>query len=132
MACDDYRIVMMALLDGEIEQEEQTAVEQHVRSCRRCRSEYAQLQELNALTSRMRFIKPQEAVWAHYYSGVCRKIEARGGWALWSAGALLLVTTGVLMMFGCPGNGLAAALGVISMLAGVSLLWLSYFCNCKS
>lgn len=122
----------MALLDGEICDDEHAAVEQHVRTCRRCRCEYAQLQELNDLTSRLRFATPGEAVWNHYYSGVCRKIETRGGWALWSAGALLLVLTGVLMIFGCPGNGLSAALGVIAMTAGVSLLWLSYFCNCKS
>lgn len=122
----------MALLDGEIEESDRAVVEQHVRTCPHCHCEFENFQRLNSLTRKIRFAPPpRETVWVHYYAGVCRKIEAGGGWAVWSAGALLLVMTGTLMLFGFTNCALAATLGVIAMMAGVALLWLSYFCNCK-
>lgn len=121
----------MALLDGEIAENERAVVERHVRTCPHCHNEFDRFQRLNSLTDQVHFSEPREATWVYYYSGVCRKIEVGGGWALWSAGALLLVMTGSLMLFGFNNCPLAATLGVIAMMSGVALLWLSYFCNCK-
>lgn len=131
LVCEEYRDGIMALLDGEIEEPQRAVVEYHVQTCPHCRCEYARFQQLTALTSRVHFRSPEQTIWTLYYSCVCHKIALSGGWVLWSAGALLLILTGMLMMFGFSACPLATVLGAISMSAGLSLLWLSYFCNCK-
>ncbi len=131
MVCDQYREEMMALLDGEVEEKDRAGIESHVLICPECRCELDRFERLNRLTDGIRFSAPGDLVWEHYYSGVCRKLEAAGGWVVWSAGSLLLVATGSLMLFGFSQCALATLLGVISMTAGIGLLWLSYFCNCK-
>lgn len=130
--CEKYRVELMALLDGELNGPDLEDMEQHLHVCPHCNREYNRFQKLNHLACQLHFSPPRDVVWDHYWKGVCRKLETRANWIIWGAGSLFLVCAGTLMTFGFGNSPMALALGAIATMSGICLLWLSYFCNCKS
>ncbi|MGI8906289.1 MAG: anti-sigma factor family protein [Candidatus Sumerlaeaceae bacterium] len=120
----------MALIDGELPDNERDGVESHVRTCPHCNHEFERFEQLNHLTHRCSFTSPPDFSFQNYYRGVCRKLESQASWLHWSAASFLLVLSGTLMFFGFSHNPLAVLLGTIAMGFGAALLWLSYFCSC--
>jgi anti-sigma factor RsiW len=120
----------MALLDGELPDEQRTSVEAHVRTCPHCNEELHRFEELSLLTHRCKPSPPPQFSWSDYYRGVCRKLETRASWTAWSVVSLLLVVSGILLFFGLSHSALALVVGVTAIACGASLIGLSYFCNC--
>jgi anti-sigma factor RsiW len=131
VVCEQYRDGLMALVDGELPEEERNGIESHVRTCPHCHHEYERFEQLNHLTHRCSFSTPPEIPWQDYYRGVCRKMESRASWVYWSAASLALVFSGSLMFLGFSHNMLAVLLGMTAIGFGAALLWLSYFCSCS-
>lgn len=120
----------MALLDDELPEPEKKEIQNHLHCCSHCSSEYHHYRELLQLTDHLPPPPPQDFSWQNYWGGVCQKMETRATWPNWMAGSLALVLVGNLMLFGFPRNFLAHTLAVITLMAGVCLLWMSHFCNC--
>jgi len=132
VACEEYRNGLMALLDGELPESERVCVEHHLLTCPHCTAEYERFEQLALLTTFLPPSPPSQFSWNTYYRGVCRKMESRASWASWSFLALLLVTTGTLMLATSTGHLLVASVGFAALACGAVVMWLSYFCNCES
>jgi predicted anti-sigma-YlaC factor YlaD len=131
VVCERYREAMMAFLDDELPEVEKPDLETHLQNCPCCNHEFRSYQKLNTLACQCQFMCPGDVVSQEYWTRVCRKMEQRAAWTHWAAGAILLLLIGNLMIFGSAHNALMLLLGTLALVAGVSLLWMSYYCNCK-
>lgn len=131
MLCEQYRDMLMALLDGELPEAERMAAERHLHTCRECSAEYHRFMKLLHLTHQVHFPTPKESVWQQYWSGVCRKMTGHVAWISWASGAVFLAMVGGLMIFGFSHSALAFILGALALATGACLLGMSYFCNCN-
>ncbi|MBX7246884.1 MAG: zf-HC2 domain-containing protein [Candidatus Sumerlaeaceae bacterium] len=121
----------MAFLDGELDEELCQQVRAHIENCPACRRDFQKFASLSSLTHQVKFSEPRDRVWDYYYRGVCHKMAGRSGLQYWALGSLTMVMVGNLMLFAFSHNLLGLTLGVVAIMAGLSMLWMSYFCNCK-
>lgn len=132
MDCEDYRISLMALLDGEISDSEREAIENHLGSCYHCHEEYEYYRHIHELTMQAIPAAPTDFAWDTYYSGVCQKMQARTGWLAWSVVCVLLVISGYLMLFDFTDNFLSVLAGTIALFTSGTIAVLGLLCNCIS
>ncbi len=99
MKCEEIRPLLMAYLDGEIEEEERLEVEKHLSECENCRREYKSFVRLKEVTDNMRFADLSDELWAGYWKGVYRRIERGAGWVFLSIGAIILLAFGGYQFF---------------------------------
>ncbi|MEW6357872.1 MAG: zf-HC2 domain-containing protein [Planctomycetota bacterium] len=129
MSCEDYKQLLMAYIDDEIDEKDRECFEEHIRQCERCRSELAELKNLKEVTDDMVFKFPEDKLWATYWSGVYNRLERGAAWALVSVGAIILIVYGVyallVSMLGDVSIPWAVKIGVILLLAGVVALIVS-------
>ena len=129
MTCDEYRLLMMKYLDGELDREAAKTVEQHLASCSECRREWDSMQKLKAITSKMQFTQPEEEVWKMYWDQVYNRVERGLGWILASIGAIFLLAYGafhfVQDFLKSPDEPLAIKVGISTAILGVIILFIS-------
>jgi anti-sigma factor RsiW len=121
----------MSLLDGELPDAERRVLEVHLHECPECHTEYSRFEKLALLTGKVSLPSPGGAVWQNYYRGVCGKMERRARWAYWLTGGAVLVCAANLLFFSAPASALTIGVGAVALIAGVGMLWMTYYCNCK-
>ena len=131
MGCEQFRVDLMALADGELPDSKRGDIERHIHDCPACNNELRSFQRLSTLTGAMHFQSVRSCEMQLYWAGVCRKMHAHASWRFWAGGSLALVATGNLMIFGFTATPLATMLGGVALVAGFCVLGLSYYCNCK-
>ncbi|MFQ5690833.1 MAG: hypothetical protein ACE5HQ_11235 [Gemmatimonadota bacterium] len=89
------RHLMMAALDGELEDSERGELDAALRADSALREEWRRLRRLKEVTDTMSLREPSREVWDGYWAGVYRRLERGIGWILASAGAIVLVSWGV-------------------------------------
>lgn len=99
MKCEEIKPLMMAYLDGEIEEEKKREIEKHVSECESCRREYQSFAKLKEVTDRMKFADLSDELWAGYWKGIYRRIERGAGWIFLSIGAIVLLAFGAYQFF---------------------------------
>ena len=92
MNCQDYKDLMMAYLDGELDAEQQKTLEQHLTSCGKCSAELKEFKELKHLTDNVKLIEPEDRIWNQYWGNIYNRIERGIGWILFSIPAVILLT----------------------------------------
>jgi len=87
-ACDEYKGLLMGLIDHELTPDEASDVRQHLTRCARCREEYEQLRETTSKIEAISFKEPTDDVldslWNAPYSHITRISGVAmivGGWA---------------------------------------------------
>lgn len=141
MVCEEFREGMMALLDGEIANDQERAdIERHVATCPCCGEDYRSFRDLGRLTdgclarATRRGVSDTTAsafvATDDYFRCVCRKMECAGSWRAWTGVSAALMGAGLLMIFGFQGRPLAIAVGAVAIAWGAGLLWLGRFCAC--
>jgi anti-sigma factor RsiW len=130
--CHQYREKVMLLADGELADPDRAETQEHLRVCPECLKEYQQLTRLGDLVCHHSFREPRGEFWGAYYRGVCGKMSRRARYHYWALASFSLVAAGNLMFLSFPDSIPGFALGAVANLSGICLLWLSYFCNCKS
>jgi hypothetical protein len=88
------RHLMMAALDGEIEDREREELEQHLTADPALRTEWERMERLKEVTSEMEYQAPSNEIWSHYWSSVYSRLERGIGWVLLSIGAVVLISYG--------------------------------------
>jgi hypothetical protein len=91
MTCREYRDLMMAYLDNELEDSQRKAFEEHVATCQGCAEELAQFQRLKTLTDSAALADCEDRIWDQYWGNVYNRVERGLGWAVSSIAALLLL-----------------------------------------
>ena len=91
MICKDYKDLMMAYLDDELDAEQKKTFEEHLASCRKCSAELKEFEELKQLTDNVKLIEPEDRIWQQYWSGIYNRLERGIGWIMFSVAAILLL-----------------------------------------
>lgn len=91
MTCQDYKDLMMAYLDDELDNEQKKTLEEHLASCERCSAEFNEFKELKQLTDNVKLVEPEDKIWNQYWSGIYNRAERGIGWILFSVSAIILL-----------------------------------------
>ncbi|MGH7151510.1 MAG: zf-HC2 domain-containing protein [Planctomycetota bacterium] len=125
MNCEQARIALMGLLDGELGPEEEGAVREHLRGCRACALEEAKYRNLAALAKGERLPEPTDAETARFWAGLYNRSERSVGWGLLLLGLALLAAYGATALAVAETIPLAVRLGLLATGVGLFLLFLS-------
>jgi predicted anti-sigma-YlaC factor YlaD len=129
MTCQDYKDLMMAYLDNELDDEQRRAFEQHLSSCSVCANELQEFQRLKQLTDNVKLIEPEDRIWQQYWSGLYNRIERGLGWILFSVAAILLVIYGGFKMIEeiirDQTVGALLKVGLLALIVGLAILFVS-------
>jgi predicted anti-sigma-YlaC factor YlaD len=91
MSCEEMKILLSGMVDGELEPGEKRRVSDHLVSCEACREEYARLLKLKEVTDDMKYFDLPDRLWAGYWHGIYNRLERGIGWILLSVGAILIL-----------------------------------------
>lgn len=85
--CDEYKPLLMGLIDGELTPEETIKINEHLNRCAECRAEYEELHETSSKIHSVSFLEPDETIleslWNPPYSHLSRisgLAMVIGGW----------------------------------------------------
>ncbi len=90
-SCQDYKDLMMAYLDNELDAEQRKIFEEHLKLCDKCPAELEEFKELKRLTDNVKLIEPEDRIWQQYWGGIYNRIERGLGWIIFSISAILLL-----------------------------------------
>ena len=129
MTCQEYRDLMMAYLDDELDDRQRKVFEEHVAVCRGCAEELAQFQQLKGLTDRVTLAEPEDRVWEQYWGNVYNRIERGLGWMIVSIAAILLIAyggwTAIETIIKNPAVGLFLKVALLALIVGIAILFVS-------
>jgi anti-sigma factor RsiW len=129
MTCREYKDLMMAYVDDEMDERQRRAFEEHVAACPGCAEELAQFQQLKTLTDSAALAEPEDRVWQQYWDSVYNRIERGLGWMISSIAAVLLLAylgwTAIETIITNPAVGLFLKVSLLALTAGVAILFVS-------
>jgi predicted anti-sigma-YlaC factor YlaD len=129
MSCDNFRPLLTGYGDGELSAEEQRRVAAHVAQCAACAAELAELERLKEDLAMLAFKEPTDAELDRYWGGVYNRLERGLGWALFSAGAILVLCYGAFELIkdfvANPTISVILRVGVAALVVGLVLLFVS-------
>lgn len=124
-----YKILMMKYIEGEITENEKQEFEDHLKTCSECREEAQEFKKLKEVMKGMRYKRPPDEVWKTYWSRVYNRVERGLGWIFTSIGAIILIIyggfKGVENLIKDPSVALIAKVGILVVIAGLSILFVS-------
>lgn len=129
--CQQYREKVMLLVDDELPDSEKADIEEHLRICPECLKQFQEFRSLSVTCGGLAPGADAAINWSGYYQAVCHKMHRGTNYRNWALASFGLVLAGNLMFYGFPGSVPGIALGTGTILAGICMLWMSYFCNCK-
>ncbi len=89
------RRLMMAALDGELEDGERAQLEEALERDPDLRAELERMREVRQVTREMTWREPPPEVWQEYWGSVYARLERATGWVLVSLGTLVLAGWGL-------------------------------------
>ena len=129
MGCEEYRKLLMALIDGEISPEDEQTLSEHLITCSECRTELEHMRRLKEVTGSMKVTPPEDEFWGSYWLSVYNRLERGLGWILTSIGAIVVLFFGayhaVEGIIRAQDMGPALKTGILALLAGLCVLLVS-------
>jgi len=129
MTCQDYKDLMMAYLDDELDEQQRRAFEEHLASCPACTREMKEFARLKQVTDSVTLVEPEDRLWEQYWGGVYNRIERNIGWTLFSVAGILLVIYGgfkaIEDLVRDPAVGLLLKIGLLVLITGLAILFVS-------
>jgi predicted anti-sigma-YlaC factor YlaD len=129
MTCQDYKDLMMAYLDHELDDQQKRAFEEHLASCAACAKEMEEFKKLKQLTDDVTLVEPEDRIWQQYWGGVYNRIERGFGWILFSLAAILLIIYGgfkfIEELIKDQTVGMLLKVGLLALIAGLAILFVS-------
>ena len=129
MTCQEYKDLMMAYLDNELNEQQKRIFEEHIASCRDCAREMGEFKRLKQMTDDVEFVEPEDRLWQQYWGGVYNRFERGIGWVVFSLAGILLVIyggfTAIENVIHDPSVSLLLKVGLLALLAGLAILFVS-------
>jgi len=129
MICQDYKNLMMAYIDGELEPEARKTFEEHLQSCKECSAELKEFKQLKQLTDDIEFAEPEDRIWEQYWQNIYNRTERTTGWVLFSIAAILLLIYGgfkfIETIIHDPSVGFILKAALLVLIAGAAVLFVS-------
>ena len=88
------RELLMGYLDGELEEDDERAIEERLREDPELRREERDFRRMKQLMDGIDFLEPTEAEWRAHWSVIYNRLERGIGYLLLSVGSLILLLTG--------------------------------------
>ncbi|HOD66389.1 MAG TPA: zf-HC2 domain-containing protein [candidate division Zixibacteria bacterium] len=127
---NEIRELLVGYLDGELSDEERTAVEAALAEDPDLRAELEEFRKLKEVTGMAQYADLPPQVWEQYWESLYRKLERGAGWIFLSLGAIVLLGFGLYEafrgMYYDPLIPLWVKVGVSVGAAGVVILLVSY------
>lgn len=120
--CEQYKGLLMGLMDNELTPEETEEVNSHLIRCEACRSEYDELQEASDKLKGIGFTEPQDAVLAKLWRSPHSRLTRNTGLFLVIGGWLALVIYGLYEAFITPDEALIPKIMLAVIIAGFAVL----------
>lgn len=129
MTCQEYKDLMMAYLDNELDEGQQRVFTQHLASCEHCMREMEEFRRLKQMTDEVALVEPEDRLWQQYWGGVYNRIERGIGWVVFSLAGILLVVyggfTAIEKVIEDPSVSLLLKVGLLALLVGLAILFVS-------
>jgi predicted anti-sigma-YlaC factor YlaD len=129
MTCRNYKDLMMAYLDNEIDDEQRKAFEEHLASCPQCTQELKEFEKLKQLTDSVTLSEPEDRIWQQYWGNVYNRVERSLGWILFSVAAILLTVYGgfelIENIIRDQTVGMLLKIALLVLIAGLAILFVS-------
>ena len=129
MTCRNYKDLMMAYLDNEVDDEQRKAFEEHLASCPQCTQELKEFEKLKQLTDNVKLIEPEDRIWEQYWGNVYNRVERSLGWILFSVAAILLAIYGgfelIENIIRDQTVGMLLKVALLVLIAGLAILFVS-------
>ena len=129
MTCREYKDMMMAYLDNELDTQEQQIFQDHVKTCAACRTELEEFNHLKEITDSVALVEPEDHIWQQYWDNVYNRIERGVGWCLFSVAGICLVIYGGFKMIEeivtDPSVGLFIKGSLLVLITGLAFLFAS-------
>jgi len=129
MTCRNYKDLMMAYLDNEVDDEQRKAFEEHLASCPQCTQELKEFEKLKQLTDNVKLIEPEDRIWQQYWGNVYNRVERSLGWILFSVAAILLTIYGgfelIENIIKDQTVGMLLKIALLVLIAGLAILFVS-------
>lgn len=129
MTCQEYKDLMMAYLDNELDEGQQRVFAQHLASCEHCTREMEEFRRLKQMTDEVDLVEPEDRLWQQYWGGVYNRIERGIGWVVFSLAGILLVVyggfTAIEKVIEDPSVSLLLKVGLLALLVGLAILFVS-------
>jgi predicted anti-sigma-YlaC factor YlaD len=129
MRHDKIKKMVYLYHDGELDEKDKKAVEQHIEECQECRKEFEDMKELEDVMEKVELKQPPKEAWEKYESSVYNRLERNIGWIFLSIGAMILLFFGgyklVEGIIKDPGFPLILKIGILAALIGIVILIVS-------
>jgi len=89
--CEEMSLRVMALIDSELEEEQISQVQEHLKNCKKCSDNFASLNKIKEITGKMKFKKLPEFYWDDYWKHIYNRIERGLSWIFLSLGAIIVL-----------------------------------------
>jgi anti-sigma factor RsiW len=125
MVCERFQTDGMKLLDDELNAEEKSRFEEHVRGCSDCRRELKEMGRIVELTDDLRLRPPDEEFWARYWENVFHRVERGTGFVLLVAGVVAATAYAIYVAVTSPDFFTFKGISVAVILLGLVVIFLS-------
>jgi hypothetical protein len=92
ITCEEMSLRIMALLDGELEDDQISGVKEHLEKCEKCTADYASIKKVKEVTGKMKLKKLPEFYWDDYWKHIYNRIERGISWLFLSLGAIIILS----------------------------------------
>ncbi|MDQ7054254.1 MAG: hypothetical protein Q9P14_15715 [candidate division KSB1 bacterium] len=125
---EQFRLLMMKALDGELSPQEETEFQQFLQE-KAFRREWLEFKQLKEVTQGMKFKYPPQEVWDSYWMNVYNRLERGLAWILLSIGAIIFLSYGLYQLFHVVVNGselpLLLRVAIVALVIGTAILLVS-------
>jgi anti-sigma factor RsiW len=121
---EQFQILMMGSLDGELPPEEEARFRDHLGSCPECARDLVKYRRLADLAAQARRREPQDFELDRFWNSLYGRMERRSGWVLLAGGVLLLTGALVYEIVRVPWISWWLKAGVLALAAGFLVLFL--------
>jgi hypothetical protein len=91
ISCEEMSLRVMALIDGELDEDRISQVQEHLNVCKKCSDDFASLNKVKEITGKMKFKKLPEIYWDDYWKHIYNRIERGLSWMFLSLGAIIIL-----------------------------------------
>jgi predicted anti-sigma-YlaC factor YlaD len=129
MTCRDNKDLMMAYLDGELDDKQHKVLQEHLAQCTQCSKELEEFKSLKSMTDNIVLSEPEDQIWQRYWDHVYNRIERGIGWMLMSIAGVCLGVFGGFKAIECivtdPSVCLFLKVSLLVMILGLGILLIS-------
>lgn len=125
MNCERIEVYLSGYLDGELTQQDRQPVENHLRSCERCKDLLKELRSAKEATRGLDLVQVSEGDWKLMEARILERISQGLGWSILLVWLVVTAAYGLFQYGTSPDEPFFEKILVFSLFLGFGLLFLS-------